>query len=217
MKLFTFAVVAVMLLGTIATAAEVPTSEGDKAMVFMFSGMDELGLGGYGGYYGIGMRYYIADMTAIRGGLEFGKWSRVDESDMPDYADSENNYTVYGLNAVYEKHMEGPCASVSPYWGIGAAFAMETDEYIEPAGSGGDTYTETDKGTGFAGFGVLGFEWAFSNCMTLGGEYQLGFWSWSGETEYDSSSGEGRTETCCKYTQSYMGFDTASVYLSVYW
>ncbi len=45
-------------------------------MVFMFNGFDDLGLGGYGGYYGIGMRYYIADMTAIRGGLEFGKWSR---------------------------------------------------------------------------------------------------------------------------------------------
>lgn len=215
MKLFTFAIVAVMLLGTIATAAEVPTSAGDKAMVFMFSGMDDLGLGGYGGYYGIGMRYYIADMTAIRGGLEFGKWSRVDESDEPDYADSENNYTVYGLNAVYEKHMEGPCASVSPYWGIGAAFALESDEEVWATGPDGETSTTTDKGTGFAGFGCLGFEWAFTNCMTLGGEYQLGFWSWSGETESDSSGGD-RTETYDKYTETFMGFDTASVFLSVY-
>ncbi|MFH1689143.1 MAG: hypothetical protein ABIE42_02765 [Candidatus Eisenbacteria bacterium] len=214
MKLFIFAIIALMLSG-VAMAAEVPTSEGDKAMVFMFNGFDDLGLGGYGGYYGIGMRYYIADMTAIRGGIEFGQWSRVDESDMEGYADSENNYSVMGLSAVYEKHMEGPCSSVSPYWGIGAAFAVESDEYIEPAGAGGDTYTETDKGTGFAGFGCLGFEWAFTNCMTLGGEYQLGFWSWSGETEYDSSGGD-RTETCCKYTQTFMGFDTASVFLSVY-
>ena len=210
MKLFIFAIIAVMLSG-VAMAAEVPTSEGDKAMVFMFDGLGELGLDGYGGYYGIGMRYYIADMTAIRGGVVFGKWSETEEADMPGYEDTENTYTVYGLNAVYEKHLEGPCSSVSPYWGVGGAFFMGSDEYADEYG---DSWT--DKETGFGGFGVLGFEWAFTGCMTLGGEYQLGFWSWSGETEYDEDGGD-RTETCCKYNGSYMGFDTASVYLSVYW
>lgn len=210
MKLFIFAIIAVMLSG-VAMAAEVPTSEGDKAMVFMFDGLADLGLDGYGGHYGIGMRYYIADMTAIRGGLVFGKWSETEEADMPGYEDRENTYTVYGLNAVYEKHLEGPCASISPYWGAGGAFFMSSDEYADEYGDGW-----TDKESGFGAFGVLGFEWAFTGCMTLGGEYQLGFWNWSGESEYDEDGGE-RTETCCKYNGSYMGFDTASVYLSVYW
>ncbi|MCK4510964.1 outer membrane beta-barrel protein [bacterium] len=214
MKLFIFIALAVMLVGMTAQAAEVPTSEGDKALVFMFNGFDNLSFDGYGGYYGIGMRYYIADATAIRAGVSFGMYSRVDESDFSGYADDENNYSLMGLSAVYEKHMEGPCSSVSPYWGVGAGFLMESDEYIWATGADGGTSTQTDKGTGFEGFGVLGFEWAFANCMTLGGEYQLGFESWSGETETDSIV--GRTETCCKYTETFTGFSTASVFLSVY-
>ena len=214
MKLFIFMVLAVMLVGMTAQAGEVMTSKGDKAMVFMFNGLDDLSLGGYGGQYGIGMRYYIADGTAIRAGLEFGKKSETWESDSEGWADYEENYTVYGLNAVYERHMEGPCSSVSPYWGVGAGFAMDSDEEVRATGPDGGTSTTTDKTTAFAGFGVLGFEWGFSNCMTLGGEYQAGFWIWSGETEYDAI--DDRTETRDKFNGSCMGFGTASVYLSVY-
>ena len=214
MKLFIFMVLAVMLVGMTAQAGEVMTSKGDKAMVFMFNGLDDLSLGGYGGNYGIGMRYYINDGTAIRAGLQFGKQSETWESDSEGYADYEENYTVYGLNAVYEKHMEGPCSSVSPYWGVGAGFAMDSDEEVWAINAEGDTNSETDKTTGFAGFGVLGFEWGFSNCMTLGGEYQAGFWMWSGETE--SEGVVGRTETTDRFNGSFIGFGTASVYLSVY-
>jgi len=210
MKLFIFMILAVMLVGMTAQAGEVPTSKGDKAMVFMFNGLDHLSLGSYGGQYGVGMRYYIDNGTAIRGGVQFGRWSETWEADIPGYEDTEEIYAVYGLNAVYEKHMEGPCSSVSPYWGVGAGFSMFSDEYSSEYGD-----TTTDKGTGFAGFGVLGFEWGFSNCMTLGGEYQAGFWKWSGETEYDDDGGE-RTETYNKFDGSYMGFGVASVYLSVY-
>lgn len=208
MKLFIFVVLAVMLVGLTAQAAEVPTSKGDKAMVFMFNGLDDLSLGGYGGNYGIGMRYYINDGTAIRGGLQFGKWSHTEETDYPDdYEDEEWNDSTFGLNVVYERHMEGPCSSVSPYWGVGAGFSMSSDEYKDEYGD-----TDTDKDTGFAGFGVLGFEWGFTNCMTLGGEYQAGFWVWSGETEEEDA---GRA-TVDEYGGSFMGFGTASVYLSVY-
>ena len=214
MKLFIFVLLAVMLVGITAQAGEVMTSKGDKAMVFMFNGLDDLSLGGYGGQYGIGMRYYIADGTAIRGGVQFGNWSETYESDYEGYADDENNYSLYGLNAVYERHMEGPCSSVSPYWGVGAGFAMRSDEYIWAAGSDGETTTTTYKDSGFSGFGVLGFEWAFTNCMTLGGEYQAGYWMWSGETE--SEGIEDRSDTTDKYSGSFMGFGTASVYLSVY-
>ncbi len=64
MKLFTFIVLAVMLVATTALAAEVPTSRGDKALVFMFSGFDNLSVQGYGGQYGFGMRYYIQGITS---------------------------------------------------------------------------------------------------------------------------------------------------------
>ena len=208
MKLFTFVIVAMMLSG-IAMAAEVPTSEGDKALVFMFHGLDDLALGTYGGTYGVGMRYYIDDDTAIRGGVQFGNWSETEVANDPEnYEDVEETYSVYGASVIYEKHMESACSSVSPYWGVGAAFSMFTDEYLD-----GDGDTETDTGTGFAGFGVVGFEWGFTNCMTLGGEYQLGFWSWSGETEFEPSR---VSVTYDEFDGTYMGFSSASVYLSVY-
>ena len=214
MKLFTYVIIALMLCG-IAMAAEVPTSEGDKALVFNFNGLANLDLDGPHSY-GIGMRYYMADMTAIRATLVFGNCKYTEEADMEGYADYEENMSVYGLEAVYEKHMESPCASVVPYWGLGAGFEMGNYETIEPTGSGGGTSSNNEKYNGFYFFGALGFEWAFTNCMTLGGEYQAGFGTYSGETEYDYSGGD-RTETCCKWTDTCMGFGEASVWLSVYW
>ena len=204
MKLFIFIVLAVMLVATTAlAAAEVPTSRGDKAMVFMFNGLCYLSAEEYG-EYGVGMRYYIADGTAIRLGVQFGKDTFKDD----DWND-EWNYSVYGVNAVYEKHMAGPCSSVSPYWGLGAGYTTYSDKYEDDVG---DTWT--NSGTGFAGFGVMGFEWGFTDCLTLGGDYMLGFESWSSDTEADIG---GVTNTYNEYSGSFMGFGTASVYLSVYW
>lgn len=210
MKTFVAVAVALMLLVGVAYAAEVPTSKGDKAMVFMFNGFDDLGLGGYPGEYGFGMRYYIADGTAIRGGVTLGKSSYVEESD-EGYDDEEWNDMMMGVNVVYERHLESPCPAVSPYWGVGVGFLSETNEHIYPTGPE-TSDTTTDKFTGLQVFGALGFEWGFTDCMTLGGEYELGWVSGSGETEYDDE----RAETYGEWSGSFVGFTTASVYLSVY-
>ena len=203
MKLFTFIVLAVMLVATTALAAEVPTSQGDKAMVFMFNGLDDLSVDGYASY-GIGMRYYIANGTALRVGLQFGKLSHTDVD-----IDWEDDYNTYGVSAIYEKHMAGPCSSVSPFWGVGAGYSAFSDKDTDDAGD-----TLEYMGSGYTAFGVLGFEWAFTNCMTLGGEYSLGFASSS--EEMDLVVG-GVSNTFNEHEYSGMGFATASVYLSVYW
>jgi len=208
MKLFMFAIIAVMLIGTTAIAAEVPTSKGDKAMMFSFHGFDDMHLHGYDSLYGIGLRYYIADGTAIRAGLEFGNWSRTETANDPDnYEDEEESWSFYGASVVYEKHLEAPCSSISPYYGVGATFQIVSAECTDEYGQ-----TDTESGTGFGGFGVLGFEWAFTNCMTFGGEYKVGFWTASGDTDVDAPGRDTRDE----WDESYMGFDTASVFLSVY-
>jgi opacity protein-like surface antigen len=221
MKLFTYVIIALMF-SSLAMAAEVPTSEGDKAMVFMFNGFDDLGLGGYMGDYGVGMRYYIADGTAVRFGLQFANHSATYEDFWGEGDDAELTESMYGVSAVYEKHLEAPCASVSPYWGVGVAFQMLSTEYtLWPVAY--DDYwdewsvrdDETDKATRYGIFGALGFEWAFTNCMTLGGEYMLGYWAWSGETECPDTA--PTRDTCDKWSESWMGLDAASVYLSVYW
>ena len=211
MKLFIFIALAVMLVGMTAQAAEVPTSAGDKAMVFMFNGLDDLSLGTYG-EYGFGVRYYIADGMAVRAGLTVGMDSRTDESNVAGAADAESKDTDYGLNVALEMHMESPCSSVSPYYGIGADIMMSSEEDITAVGTTGDTRTVTVSETAFGGFGIVGFEWAFANCMTLGGEYQLGLQSSSGETETEN----GTTVTSNKFSTSLIGFQTCSVYLSVY-
>ena len=203
MKLFTFMVLAVMLVATAAQAAEVPTSRGDKAMVFMFDGLAFLSAQEYGGEYGVAMRYYIADGTALRAGVQFGK-----KSDTNDDIDWDDDYNRYGVNAVYEKHMGSPCSSVSPYWGIGAGYSKYSDETTDEAGDLAKYSSST-----FAGFGVLGFEWAFTDCLTLGGEYMLGYESWSASSETEIG---GVTNTYNEQSASWMEFSTASVYLSVY-
>jgi len=203
MKLFTFIVLAVMLVATTAVAGEVPTSRGDKAMVFMFNGLDDLSVEGYGGQYGFGMRYYIADGTAIRAGVQFGK-----DSFTNDDFDWEEDYNIYGVNAAYERHMGAACSSVSPYWGVGAGYSAFSDKDTDSVGD-----TSEYSGSAFAGFGLLGFEWGFTDCLTLGGEYMAGFTSWSSQVETDIG---GVTNTFNEFSGSFMGFGTASVYLSVY-
>lgn len=212
MKLFMFIIIAVMLVGTAAQAAEVPTSKGDKAMVFMFNGLDSLALGGYGNEYGMGVRYYINDGMAAKVGVTFGRDSRTDKSNEQGAADKERNYTDYGLNVALEMHMESPCSSVSPYVGAGAGIAMSSDERITPVGTEGKIRTVTESETGFGGFGIVGFEWAFTNCMTLGGEYQVGLQSSSAKTETEN----GTMVTSDEFSTSVIGFQTCSFYLSVY-
>jgi opacity protein-like surface antigen len=214
MKLFIFIALAMMLVGMTAQAAEVPTSEGDKAMIFMFNGLSFLSLDSTDDYYddyndedydvGFGMRYYISDNRAIRGTVTFGSHATVTERDAWD-EDKEETYRVIGLDAAYEMHMEGPCSSVSPYWGIGAGFVSSTEECKDENGN-----EETTTGTGFGGYCVLGFEWAFANCMTLGGEYRAGLWAEAKETE-DVAGVPDQT-----IGEADFGFATASVYLSVY-
>lgn len=202
MKLFTFTL-ALMLVAATAMAGDVPMAAGDKAMVFMFSGLDDLHLDGYGGEYGIGMRYYIASGTALRVGLEFGSGSFEDKE-----LDMEGDTSDYGVMVMYEKHMKGPCASVSPYWGLGVGYTAWSNKLTVDS----DWIEMSESGYGF--LGALGFEWAFTDCLTLGGEYQLGVWKYSGETEEDIG---GSTDTYNEYEGSFMGAGTASVYLSVYW
>lgn len=201
MKLFIFMVLAVMLVGMTAQAGEVPTSRGDKAMVFMFQGLNDLSLRGYDGEYGIGLRYYIADGTAIRGGIVLGIGSETDEQD-----EVEESSSSYGLEIIYERHMESPCASVSPFWGLGGEFSSVSEE--EKNNVTDDEYRTS--GTAFGVFGVAGFEWGFTDCITLGGEYRLGFLSESGKEEDNGDSAD-------LYSANFTGFGAASVYLSVYW
>jgi opacity protein-like surface antigen len=214
MRLLTCMLVVLVLVGS-AAAATVPTSKGDKAMMFMFYGLGDLDLDGYGHSYGVGMRYYIADMSAIRAGITFGQdsWTEkaVDEGDQ----DLENKHSSIGFELTYEKHLEAPCPSISPYIGAGAGYSRwkSEDENFNYGGRAVPVLIEQE--TDLSVHAVAGFEWGFTDCMTLGGEYKLGWESDTYKAEYDS--GEGATITLEEDDYSTMGFGTAAVYLSIYW
>ena len=245
MKLFTFAIIAVMLIGTIATAAEVPTSEGDKAMVFTFSGFDNLGVLPYGGMSladilpeeedrdenlealegftgGLGMRYYISDGMAVRSGLTLSMASVTNTCEWDGWTDPKASLTSFGIDVMIEKHMDVPFNSISPYIGVGGNFGMVSLKSEPSVLETPDWLQTTEEKTSITTFGVgaaLGFEWAFVDGMTLGAEYKLGFTSLSGktETETQGTGSPGRGDTSDEWSASLMGFGTSSVLLSVYW
>jgi opacity protein-like surface antigen len=243
-------VVALLLFAGLAQAATVPTMKGDKAMVFMFHGFDDLGLGAYGSRYcftpaeyddyrdmdqydtygfggGFGMRYYFADYMAIRAGLNFAMCSGTDKPDSyadDDQPDDEYSWQEIGVTLVFEKHLEGCGSSVSPYIGAGGGFSMLSveDKCADWWMDGDDVEwgqdVKTVDATAFEFFAVAGFEWAFTDCMTLGGEYQLGFTSVSGEYEKDYANPDmDENYKTGEDSGSCIGFGTASVFLSVYW
>jgi opacity protein-like surface antigen len=208
MRLAVPIIAALLLLAGLAQAADVPTDKGDKALMFIFSGLDDLALEGFGGHYGAGLRYYISNGMALRAAVTAGTQGTVVEADEEGWADWEYSNTEYGLHAGLEMHMEGPCGSVSPYYGGGASFSSMKEETISPTGDDGSTETCTDERSGFGGYAMVGFEWAFTDCMTLGGEYKLGYWKSTQETTEERGDKTDYTST---------GFRTYSVYLSVYW
>jgi len=247
MKLFMFVIIAVMLIGSTALAAEVPTSQGDKAIVFTFCGFDNLGVLPYGGMDlgdmipegdseeyrdedleplegftgGLGMRYYISDGMAVRTGLTLSMASVTETSYSNGWTDPKLSVTSVGLDVMLEKHIDVPFHSISPYLGAGGHFGMislKSEPSVLETPGPLQTTESTMSITTFGIGAALGFEWAFVDGMTLGAEYKLGFTALSGKTETETQgTGPTRGDTCGEWSASVMGFGTSSVLLSVYW
>jgi opacity protein-like surface antigen len=214
MKRVVIFVVALMFVASLAQAAAVDTKAGTKAMVFQFSGLNQLGANAYQG--GIGMRYYLSDGMAIRPGLAIGVNSDKIKGTGGNSDDKTTDMSL-GLSAVLEKHVSGP-ANISPYMGAGVGFKYGSHKHEPsyPSNPGAGTVLKTTTtSTGVNLFGALGFEWGFAESLTLGGEYRFGFDFGSGktETEYQSQP----TVKSGEATNFGIGFSTASVYLSVGW
>jgi opacity protein-like surface antigen len=185
-----------------AAAAPIETKAGTKALVFQFSGLSDLGLSGYQG--GIGARYYFQDGMALRPGLDIGISSSKDKTEDPEVKDTG---TLFGLSLAVEKHLAG-AKSISPYLGAGVGFHYGQDKTEQ-----GD-FSETDKATTISVAGLAGFEWGFTESLSLGGEYSLGFATGSHKTERKSNN---TTVTTVDESGSVIGVGTASVFLSVNW
>jgi hypothetical protein len=196
----------VVLAASAAFAGGTPnTGMGAKQMVFHFDGLSYLGLQPYAG--GFGFRYFYADDTAIRGSLNFAYGKDEDKSGDTKYEDTR---TLIGGTLIWEKYMAA-IASVAPYMGIGFGYFYEKEQDED------ESYTFDEHKVKYETTNniiqiplVAGFQWYFTEAISLGGEYRLSYRYESGETKMD---GEKQYET----TVSAFGFSAASVFFSVHY
>lgn len=202
------AVLLILVMAGLVFAGGTPmTMKGNKQMVFRFDGLCHMTLMPYfhsAGFPdacydpdcyetedcecypcagGLGFRYFINDDKALRIGVNIalGSWEVTDEM--------EWSCTEFGASVIYEKYLPH-IHSIAPYLGAGAGFTyMMTDE-TELTGSENE-YEWT--GNVISIMGVAGFQWYFTDGMSLGGEYRPAFhyetgeWTMNGETTYETT------------------------------
>jgi outer membrane protein W len=155
--------------------------------------------------FGAGFRYFFTHQIAVVLGLNFGTGSTSQEFQNGDK--TETSSSTFGLSVDGNYHLK-PLYSVSPYVGVNLNFGnySSTVELTE-----GGTTTKTEfSGSGF-GFGInFGFDWYFTEGLSLGGKYTLGYRS-LGKPEEKS----GNT-TVEGQSSSSFGVGSASVILNVH-
>jgi opacity protein-like surface antigen len=182
-----------------------------KALLFSFSGLATLGADAFdGGFVG---KYYLTDVLALRGVLQFATASQnVPASPGPGQAGTDGSIsgTKFGLGAAVEYHLLK--TRVSPYIGGGIGFSTTS---TESKSSGSATppivYTQTVVknstgtvaigGTSYvAGFkfgidGLAGVEFFITKEVSIAAEYQLGY---SLISPYDQQTITGNVTTTVK-------------------
>ncbi len=217
---------------SIAFAQDKVTSvdEGSKAILFSFSGLDNLNANAFNG--GIGGKYFLTKDLAIRLGIELESNTET----IPHNADSlntgkdgEDSDFTFGIGAAVEWHLTDN--RVSPYLGGGVSYSTFSSEYfpgtIWPQSYTGPVLRRTTEvsGTGiFAIFGIAGVEVFLTKEISLAAEYLFAYVSSSaGDVKVTDKLIQGshqdypKSETIKGNTTSSFGFMTAGfLTLAVY-
>lgn len=155
--------------------------------------------------YGAGFRYFFTNEIAVGFGLNLGSGST--EQEFPNGDVTETSSTSLGVSVDANYHLQ-PLYSVSPYIGLNVNFGSFSSNVRETEGG---TTTETDySGSGFGAGINFGFDWFFTEGLSLGGKYTLGFRSLS---KPDSESGNVTVEGP---SSKNFGIGSASVILNVH-
>jgi hypothetical protein len=155
--------------------------------------------------FGAGFRYFVTNQIALGLGLSFGTASSSLETEA---GLSESSATIFGVGIDANYHLMS-LYGVSPYVGVNVNLSSlsGTDEFTP---DGGATETTDYSGSGLGIAAQFGFDWFFTEGLSLGGKYALGFRS-LGEPEITS---EGETEK--GPSSSSFGISTFSVILNVH-
>jgi hypothetical protein len=132
--------------------------------------------------FGAGFRYFVTGNIALGLGLNFGTSSF--ERVFPNNDKEEVSATSFGVALEGNYHFAS-LYSVSPYFGLNVNFGSYSVTVDET--EGGTTTTTELSGSGFGAGVHLGFDWFFTEGLSLGGRYTLGFRS-LGKPEVKSGS-----------------------------
>jgi len=190
--------------------------EGSKSFVFMYtpfqSNLNPVPVSTVSVYpdqsfdlVGAGFRYFFTNEIAVGIGLNFGTGTSEREFANGDKEELSINSFGVAIDANY--HFK-PLYSVSPYVGINVNFGSVSSTFDET--TDGTTTTFETSGTGLGAGLNFGFDWYFTEGLSLGGKYTLGFKSLS---KPETKSGNVTVEGASSDT---FGIGSASVILNVH-
>ncbi|MCB0725649.1 MAG: outer membrane beta-barrel protein [Ignavibacteriae bacterium] len=126
--------------------------------------------------YGIGFQYYVSNNVSLGGGIQFGSTSvnGVDSTNL-QAPGTDFSATTFGISLDVNYHFRS-LYSVSPYLGLNLNYGNYSSTTTPLASN--STATDT-KGSSFGAGVNFGFDWYFTEGISLGGRYTLGFRQWS--------------------------------------
>jgi outer membrane protein W len=154
---------------------------------------------------GAGFQYFFTNEIAVGLGLNFGSSSSSLEQTA---GTTDNKVTTFGIGVDANYHLKS-LYGISPYVGLNLNLASYSgsDEFTPTGG----TLVKTEySGSGLGGGVQFGFDWYFTEGLSLGGKYTLGFRS-LGKPEVKSAG-----TTVEGASGSFFGIGTASVMLNVH-
>lgn len=155
--------------------------------------------------FGAGYQYYVTNQIALVFGLSFGTNTSTLED---DNGTTETSLTIFGISVDGNYHLPS-LYSVTPYVGLHLNYGLLSGSMdFDP--DGGETQTTDYSGNGVGIAAQFGFDWYFTEGLSLGGKYALGFQS-LGTPEVTTEDGteEGPSATS-------FGISTFSVMLNVH-
>ena len=155
--------------------------------------------------FGAGFRYFFTNEIGVTLGLNFGTGST--EQEFPNGDKEENSASSLGIAVDANYHLKA-LYGVSPYVGINVNYGTYSSE--NKVTDEGTTTTTEFSGNGFGAGINFGFDWYFTEGLSLGGKYTLGFRSLGKpEQTVGPTTVEGQSS-------SFFGIGSASVILNVH-
>jgi hypothetical protein len=192
-NLIVIAIIFMMVLSMYAQEEKPFMEKGAKALLFEFSGLDDIGANSYRG--GFGAKYFWSNDLAIRGSLQFANIRENIPFQGTDGVDGYEKASQFGLLAAVEKHLT--TNRLSPYFGGGLGFSFTSTEEKTAAADtdvqitykNGSVFDGDFRGeTEFQVFGMIGAEIFILRMLSLSAEYQL-VYARSSAKDYEVTQG----------------------------